>query len=286
MARIIAPLAALLLLALAPGARAQVVDDGGTDAGTDGGVCTPLFPTADGGCGIQETTFNSNLGCSSGSGGFAALLGLIGAAALLLRRRARAARGLLGLVLLCAAIPAQAQETAPYPPFSKDEPTPQRVAITANPASFYFGARVGLSASVMLVSHHGLELTLYRIDQTTGTDTNNEFTGWGQELGYRYYSGENGPRGFFIGPSLLLGNFTAIPLVGGDRIHYQVPGVALDLGYQALLLNHLVIGLGVGAQYTHPSVSLPRQEIPTSAYANPGLRPRVLFALGFSFLSI
>lgn len=284
MARLFAVLATLSLLALARGARAQSVDDGGTDAGTDGGaLCTPLSPTADGGCGLQETTFDSNLGCTSGSGGFAALLGLLGAAALLVRGRTR---GLFVLALFFAAVPARAQELSPYPPFSTPEPLPQRVAITANPLSFYFGARVGLSASVMLVSHHGLELTLYRIDQTTGTDSNNEFTGWGQEIGYRYYSGENGPRGFFIGPSLLLGNFTAIPLAGGDQVHYHVPGVALDLGYQALLFDHLVIGLGAGAQYTRPSVQLPRQEIPTSTYANAGVRPRVLFALGFSFLSI
>lgn len=285
------------------GAREQSLDDAGTpdagaDAGPDAGAadagasdCTPAAPTADGGCGIQPTVFTSNYGCSSGSGGFAAALGLLAAAALLRRRRRNA--GLLALALLGATAAARAEQPypaaraeQPYPPFSDEKPAFQRVAITSSPLAYFIAGRIGASASLLLFSHHALELTLFHIALQTGSDSNNQFTGWGQELGYRYYSGEDGPRGFFIGPSLLLGHYTATPLVGGDQIRYSVPGVALDLGYQALVLDKIVIGLGVGAQYTRPSATLPTQEIPSSTYANAGVRPRVLFALGFSFLSI
>jgi len=278
MARIGALLAALLVSTLAPAARAQAVD---------GGVppdCVPAFPTADGGCGIQPAVFDSNGGCSSGAGGLAAVLGFLAAAALL--RRRRFGPGLLALLLLGSAVPARAQERSEYPPFSDMTPAPRRLAITWSPLSYLVAGRIGGSASVMIVSHLGLELTLFHVDLTTGTDSNNRFIGWGQELGFRYYSGENGPRGFFIGPSLLLGNYTAIPLVGGDQIRYRVPGLAVDIGYQALVIDRFVIGLGIGAQYTRPTVSLPQQEIPSSFYANAGVRPRVLFALGFSFLSL
>jgi uncharacterized protein (TIGR03382 family) len=287
MARIGALLAALLVSTLAPAARAQAVD---------GGVppdCVPAFPTADGGCGIQPAVFDSNGGCSSSSGGLAAVLGFLAAAALLRRRRVGPV--LLALLLLGAAVPARAQEQSEYPPYSDMTPAPRRLAITWSPLSYLVAGRIGGSASIMIVSHLGLELTLFHVDLTTGTDSNNRFVGWGQELGFRYYSGENGPRGFFIGPSLLLGNYTAIPLVGGDQIRYRVPGIAMDLGYQALLMDRFVIGLGIGAQYTRPtagspwkwpsdSFSLPQQELPSSIYANAGVRPRVLFALGFSFL--
>ena len=294
MARIGALAAALLVFALAPGARAQSVGDGGTP---DGGPpdCVPAFPTADGGCGIQPAVFDSNGGCSSSSGGLAAVLGFLAAAALV--RRRRFGQGLLALLLLGAAVPARAQEQSEYPPYSDMTPATRRLAITWNPLSYFVAGRIGGSASIMIVSHLGLELTLFHVDVTTGSDSNNQFIGWGQELGFRYYSGENGPRGFFIGPSLLLGNYTAIPLVGGDQIRYRVPGVAVDLGYQALVIDRFVIGLGIGVQYTRPTASspwkwpsdsfrLPQQEFPASIYANAGVRPRVLFAVGFSFLSI
>jgi hypothetical protein len=272
-------LAAFLLCALP--SRAQSLDDGGSaDAAT--ADCTPTGPTADGGCGIQPATFTSNVGCSTGSGTVATLLSLLAVAVFARRRRACLA---VVALLSGASVSARAQESA-YPPFSEEKPARQRIAITSSPIAAFIGRRLGVSASVMIVSHHALELTLFHIDQKTGTDSNNEFRGWGQELGYRYYSGEDGPRGFFIGPSLLLGRYTAIPLVGGDQIRYSVPGVAVDLGYQALLIDRLVVGLGAGLQYTVPGVSLPPQEIPVSNYANKGVRPRVLFALGFSFLSI
>jgi len=299
MARLTALLAALLALSFAPTARAQAADDAGSsdkgladaggdagvpDPGDDAGTCVPTLPTANGTCGIQETTSTSNLGCSTGGSGWTALLGVVAAAGLLRRRRRAAA--LSALLLLAAAVPARANGEADYPPLTNARPTLQRIAITSSPLTAFVGRRLGASASIWIASHHALELTLFHIDQRTGTDSNNEFRGFGQELGYRYYSGESGPRGFFIGPSLLLGHYTAIPLVGGDAVRYGVPGVALDVGCQAILFDKLVVGVGFGAQYTRPSENFPRQEIPVSAYANAGIRPRVLFALGFSFLSI
>jgi hypothetical protein len=55
------------------------------------------------------------------------------------------------------------------------------------------------------------------------------------------------------------------------------------VGYQALVADRVVVGAGVGAQYTLTDKSIPNQQFPANVYANAGLRPRLLFSVGWAF---
>lgn len=144
-------------------------------------------------------------------------------------------------------------------------------------------ARYGANAELLVLSHHVIEGTLYWANTLTNEDSfNNRFRGIGGEIGYRYYTGHDGPRGIFVGPSFLLGSFEAIPARGATT-QFQNYGVALDFGYQALVADRWVVGVGGGLQYNRPDKTFPQQEVPASVYANPGVRPRLLLALGVAF---
>jgi hypothetical protein len=108
------------------------------------------------------------------------------------------------------------------------------------------------------------------------------FTGFGAELGYRYYTGRGGPRGFFAGPSLILAAMTA---TAGDnsKTSYLDYGLAIDAGYGALVADRVAITLGVGAQYSRPSTTIPPQQFPAAIYANAGIFPRLLVGVGYGF---
>lgn len=156
------------------------------------------------------------------------------------------------------------------------------LTIAYNPFTLQ-ASRYGANVELLLASHHVLAGTLYWASTVTNEDSfSNRFRGIGGELGYRYYTGHDGPRGIFIGPSFLLGSLQAIPARGAS-IDFWNYGVALDVGYQALVADRWVVGLGGGLQYNAPDKSFPQQELPASVYANPGVRPRLLLALGVAF---
>jgi hypothetical protein len=108
------------------------------------------------------------------------------------------------------------------------------------------------------------------------------FTGAGSELGYRYYFGRGGPRGMFLGPSFVLGDFSAKAQDGSTTSYIQLGG-ALDLGFQALVLDRISLSLGAGLQYLASSPTIPPQQFPADVYANSGLRPRLLASIGVAF---
>jgi len=140
--------------------------------------------------------------------------------------------------------------------------------------------RYGGQVEIMPAEHHAVQLSAYYFNWTTGADSfNNTFRGIGGEMGYRYYFGDAGPRGFFLGPSFLLGAFDGVPQ-NGAVVHFENLGGAFDVGYQALLFDRLSLGAGLGLQYTAPTVDIPHQEVPASTVANAGLRPRFLLAFG------
>lgn len=168
-------------------------------------------------------------------------------------------------------------------PAAEESPPWRRLAVELTPLSFIVMRRRGAQIEVVPFSHHGLQASAYEFDWTTGDDSHrNRFRGVGGEIGYRYYFGDAGPRGLFLGPSFLAGTFEGIPRVG-DSVPFRTLGGAFDVGYQALLFDRLVIGLGLGLQYTKPTADIPLQEIPASTVANAGLRPRFLFAVGAAF---
>jgi hypothetical protein len=108
------------------------------------------------------------------------------------------------------------------------------------------------------------------------------FKGFGSELGYRYYFGKGGPRGFFVGPSLIVASFNATAQNGSETQFFDL-GLAADAGYEVLIADRLALSLGGGVQYTTPTKSIPDQQFPAEIYANRGFRPRVLVALGWAF---
>jgi Protein of unknown function (DUF3575) len=159
---------------------------------------------------------------------------------------------------------------------------PRHFTVTWNPLTL-FVVRAELSVEAMLTDHHVIQLTGFYGSTTTNTDSdNNVFRGWGGELGYRWYSGTGGPRGLYVAPSFLLAHYTAIPMTGAEVPYWNLGG-ALDVGWQAILADRWVAGLGGGLQYTVPTHTFPAQELPASVYSTRGLRPRVLLGLGVAF---
>lgn len=167
-------------------------------------------------------------------------------------------------------------------PLGAPRGAPRHFAITYNPLTIQL-ERISANLEVVFASHHALVLTPFYATTTTNEDSfNNRFRGFGGEIGYRHYSGEDGPRGLFIGPSLLVGSYDAIPM-NGDTKHFFNFGAAFDVGYQAILADRWVVGLGGGLQYTVPTVTFPKQELVASVYTDRGLRPRLLLSLGVAF---
>jgi hypothetical protein len=196
--------------------------------------------------------------------------------------------------------------TSPSPPLHADlanmpvdvnipgAPPPQRI-VTAefNPLPLIIGK---ISANVVITpgNHHALTINPFYISSTTApiwvfNDSGpsavlplQKFTGFGGELGYRYYTGLAGPRGFFAGASLILAEMTA-KAQNGTSTGYEDFGVALDVGYELLVAERVALTLGAGAQYTFPDKSIPDQQFPTDFYANARLAPRALAAIGWAF---
>ena len=205
-------------------------------------------------------------------------------------------RSPLSLLLASIALVATAVAHAEPPPAVDvhiADASPRRwVSIEFNPLSLVIGK---VSASVVLVpvSHHALVLSPFYASTTTnpiyvfndeGMSTQlpqQTFSGFGGELGYRYYAGHRGPRGFFVGPSLIVSWMTATPQ-NGDKTSYVDYGFALDIGYELLVGDAVAVSLGLGGQYTTPSKSIPAQQFPADVYANSRVFPRALFSIGWA----
>ena len=120
------------------------------------------------------------------------------------------------------------------------------------------------------LEHHTLILSpFYALTRTTPVTTYDDelnpmqlpvqtFRGYGTELGYRYYSGQGGLRGFFAGPSLIISSFTATAQ-NGSKTPYLDYGLAGDIGYEALVVDRVSLSLGLGLQYTTTNKSIPEQ---------------------------
>jgi hypothetical protein len=195
-----------------------------------------------------------------------------------------------------AAGSARAEPPAPVDVVVKEAAPPGRaLTIEYNPLALFIG-RVSASVVIAPVDHHALVLTpfyavtttepIYVFDASTmAVDVRlpkQKFEGFGGELGYRYYGGLGGPRGLFVGPSLMLASITATP-ENGSAISFFDFAFAVDVGYEALLADRIAVTLGAGAEYCVASKSLPDQQLPASVYANSSLRPRLLAAVGYAF---
>jgi hypothetical protein len=174
------------------------------------------------------------------------------------------------------------------------KPTPFRVvSLEFNPLSLIIG-KVSFNAVVTPVSHHALILSPFYVstntwpiyvfsDQGAAQQVPQQvFSGFGGEIGYRYYTGQHGPRGFFAGPSLIVGAMKA-KAQNGSTTDYVDVGGAVDIGYELLVVDAVALSVGAGAQYTAPTKTIPSQQFPADVYANGKLEPRALASIGWAF---
>jgi hypothetical protein len=192
-----------------------------------------------------------------------------------------------------APAPTPAPAFAPVDVAVNEPPPARRVfAVEWNPVALFID-RLSVNLEIAPADHHALVLVPFVfntrtdsfIDVTGDTTTlhaSQRFEGVGGEIGYRYYAGYGGMRGFFAGPSFILATVKATD-GANDQTSLMNYGVAVDVGWQALVASDWVVGLGGGGQYTFTSKTVPDQQAPAAYYANRGLHPRALAALGYAF---
>lgn len=161
------------------------------------------------------------------------------------------------------------------------------VAIELNPLGLLVGGRVSVNVEYAPVAHHVLVVSPHFVRTSATVNVgpaqtiDQTFTGAGGEIGYRYYSGHNGMNGIFIGPSLVGGVYNA-SFPGRDTAFTNI-GIAADVGYQQVLMDHLALGAGVGLEYLHVSEQFNDLPAGPSTIATSGLKPRLLAQIGYAF---
>jgi len=189
----------------------------------------------------------------------------------------------IGVALLVASGVARADDLDGEPRFKS-------VAVQANPLGFVIG-RYSLDLEYLPAPHHALHATPFYEYALPGTG--DQLSGFGGEIGYRFYTGEHGPHGFFAGVSGLVaeleyihGNPAKVPNDQANDTQYVQLGAALDAGYQIVILGNLCAGVGAGLQYTVDTID------PVFEYSSHpwhdlvygwGLRPRALLQVGAAF---
>jgi hypothetical protein len=164
------------------------------------------------------------------------------------------------------------------------------VALQGNPLGVVVG-RYSADLEYLPVPHHALHLTPVGYFALPGVA--DELIGFGAEGGYRWYSGQNGPQGFFLGASFLALSLEYIhsappglPLDTSDDTRFVELGGAVDAGYQVVVLGNFAAGAGLGVQYTVDTTQ-PHFEYPSHFWHDLlygwGLRPRVLLSIGAAF---
>ncbi|HLZ09840.1 MAG TPA: hypothetical protein VKT80_14715, partial [Chloroflexota bacterium] len=175
------------------------------------------------------------------------------------------------------------------------DPPPLRRVLTLewNPLPLVTLGKVSGNIVLAPIDHHAIVVSPFYASTTTEPifvydDAGNatqlpeqRFRGYGAEVGYRYYGGLGGPRGFFVGPSLMFGSFTATA-ANASETHFSDFGFAGDIGYEALIADGFAISLGGGLQYLTTSTTIPDQQFPAKVYANRAVRPRLLLSFGLA----
>ena len=180
-----------------------------------------------------------------------------------------------------------------------EAPLPTRFAITLNPLPLAIG-RYGVNVEYLLASHHALvasayvqtfSKTLLRVLLPSVDLGQPPSSRLGGELGYRFYSGRDGPTGLFIGPSAVaVAMPIAYPRVTEDLkaevVSFNAYGGTLDAGVQAVVGPGFTIGGGVGVMalaYTPPASAAPPPGIQVPSYPEPHVLPRLLMMAGWAF---
>ncbi|MDP9149826.1 MAG: DUF3575 domain-containing protein [Myxococcota bacterium] len=160
-------------------------------------------------------------------------------------------------------------------------------AIELNPIGLFAAGRLSLSAEWVPVTHHAIVISPHIVHTTNevavsgGATQSQAYTGFGGEIGYRYYTGHRGMNGVFVGPSLIGGVYNA-GLPQGDQAFTNL-GLAADVGFQQIFWDHFVLGGGVGIEYLSVSHDFHDLPLGPSTIASSGVKPRLLLEAGYGF---
>ncbi len=172
-----------------------------------------------------------------------------------------------------------------------------RATVTLNPLALAIG-RYGANAELVFARHHAVTASAYlqtfpqailrRLlpDIALGEGPEARLGG---EIGYRLYSGSDGPTGIFIGPSAIAMPLAAPRLASDYRaevVSFMAYGASLDVGVQAVVGPGFTIGGGVGVMalaYSPPASATPPTGLELPSYPEPHVLPRLLFAAGWAF---
>jgi hypothetical protein len=167
-------------------------------------------------------------------------------------------------------------------------------SIELNPLGIAIG-RYSLQGEYLPAAHHAITLNPFYTHAPVTVTVNGKdidagaLDGFGGELGYRFYTGSKGPNGFYIGPSVILASFSqsapsgAAPAGSAGSDSVLSYGGAIDLGGQAVIGPGIVVGGGFGLQYTSVSEDMKDLPLLTAALVGSGVRPRILFSVGYAF---
>jgi len=152
--------------------------------------------------------------------------------------------------------------------------------------------RLGVRVELLPWVHHGFTLELHN-DRTFATETTSTgatstsytagFLGVGGELGYRFYSGTRGANGFFVGPSVHVEQLSES--AQGHTTDVATIGVAVDAGGQWIVGPGIILGIGIGIDYTPVGTNTVASRLPLEGkwLSGDGFRPRTLASVGFAF---
>jgi hypothetical protein len=179
-----------------------------------------------------------------------------------------------------------------------DEPPPMKqFAIVLNPLATGI-SRYSIQGEYLPALHHAITLNPFythasiKYTAPDGTEADlGSLSGFGGELGYRFYSGSKGPNGFFVGPSFLFasysqsGGITGTAGTSSSSDSFTSFGGAIDIGGQGVIGPGIVIGGGFGLQWTKNSRSIDTNNLnlASAIIAGGGTRPRFLFSIGYAF---
>lgn len=165
----------------------------------------------------------------------------------------------------------------------------KRVNISVNPLGLLIG-RYSIQGDIMLVPHLAVTINPVITHSTVTVESGGKeaeigsLTGFGGEVGGRFYTGKRGPEGFFVGPSFLFSSNTGKGWGGGEQ-SFLAYGAALDLGGQVMFDSGFTFSGGFGLQYTTTSEEITANNfnLASAIVAGGGIRPRFLISLGYAF---
>jgi hypothetical protein len=191
--------------------------------------------------------------------------------------------------------PAPPPAAAPPPPPGavlvpvQEAPEPKTFSIVFNPLATAIG-RYSIQGEYLPALHHAITINpfLTHASVTVNNEDIGSLNGFGGELGYRFYTGNKGPNGFFVGPSFLFGSYSESGAFaqGQPNTSFTSVGGAIDIGGQGVIGPGIVVGGGFGLQWTkvsHPPTDTNDLNLTSDIIAGGGTRPRFLFSVGYAF---